>query len=175
MDLNMKNRMVARFKGWELSKKGRKMTEGDMYPHGWVKSHPDYLFFHFSWNWLMPVICKISQDLIDEEGAEQRGFDSKTCQLIMDKWEKISKKIHDELAFYNDDITTVFECVVEFIEWYNNEVIDKETYYGTDGEFGLGNKDKENMIDGFKSFIHKEAKAYGFVFNQEMHDKFKQY
>lgn len=50
--------LIAKFMGWELSPKAHKFLDY-LPPHGYVKAHPDYLQFHSSWNWLMPVVAKI--------------------------------------------------------------------------------------------------------------------
>lgn len=53
------NQKFAKFLGWELSPKGRKKM--DLPPYGFLKVHPNYLRFHYYWNWLMLVVEKVEE------------------------------------------------------------------------------------------------------------------
>lgn len=84
------NKLIAEFMGTTYEQK--KNT------HGMV-------LYAISWDWLMPVVKKISQDLPEYTHIT---------------WEYISDKmIYSELAFATNDISKVFKAVVEFIKWYN--------------------------------------------------------
>jgi len=62
------------------------------------------LAFHSSWDYLMPVVKYISQDLSANE--------------LMDYWGDLTEKtIEDKSAFYNNDIETVYSAVVKFFKW----------------------------------------------------------
>lgn len=61
------------------------------------------LHYHTSWDWLMPVVEKISKSLDIDQLIE--------C----DEW----LNIRDELMTAR--IETVYNAVVEFIKWYNNQ------------------------------------------------------
>jgi hypothetical protein len=77
------------------------------------------LQFHNSWDWLMPVVEKINDTAIDE--------DSKYTVVIMDHrvWVKIEgpqeKTIVDFDGYNTSFIESVWNAVVEFIEWYNTQ------------------------------------------------------
>ena len=74
----------------------------------WGNSLPqsEYLYYHSSWDWLMPVIRKIIKDIgvktIDECTPEEWFQNTRICQMYIG--------IDIELAFY---------YVVEYIKWHN--------------------------------------------------------
>ena len=61
------------------------------------------LKYHYSWDWLMPVIKKCLN--INEEEN--------------DEWEKQYENIDD--TFYQVEIIQTYQAVIEFIKWYNKE------------------------------------------------------
>lgn len=91
------NKLIAEFMGY--------IDNGD--PDGFLIDpdtnydvNVDELKYHYSWDWLMPVVGKITQDetLIGNEYRES---------------------IMDVIPY--GIIEDTFNCVVEFIKWYNNE------------------------------------------------------
>lgn len=67
------------------------------------------LEFNQSWDWLMPVIKKCNQ----VKSPSQHGGWS--------KFDRITSVINPN-HFFNDDISEVWQCVIEFITWYNREL-----------------------------------------------------
>lgn len=102
------NRLIAEFMGYRLDDKFSKAFKGIKL---WTSS-PDFdnplykllegnelkqLYFHSSWDWLMPVVEKIKNISIEQF------------------YEK--KKVMN--ALYDVDINILWQAVVEFIKWYN--------------------------------------------------------
>jgi hypothetical protein len=99
------------------------------YPDAVVEMDTTILKFHFSWDWLMPVIEKI----------ESLGMVIKTLStlIINNKWTKHNKYniiIHDETVegltspqvrvesdYTNNEpkLEVTYKAVVNFIKWYN--------------------------------------------------------
>lgn len=100
------NRIIAEFMGWTL---GHPNPEEKRWKTNWF--NPDgyrhtHLQFDWSWDWLMPVIDKITS---------------------MDKYPRFkdhtSSMIDQEGGIYINPkyIENTYEQVVEFIEWYNKQ------------------------------------------------------
>jgi hypothetical protein len=70
--------------------------------------HPDDMKFHTDWNWLMPVIRKI------EELGNDVLITTNYIQISFDEGEQFI--VIDDL---NIKIDSVYNAVVEFIKWYN--------------------------------------------------------
>ena len=112
--IKQNNILIAKFLGWELSKRGRRF-KNYIPPFGYVKAHPDHLKFHLSWDWLMLVVYKINRVCHDDDSYF------------------ISEKISD-LFFGSDEYSSVLDTiplanledgikvVVEFINYYNENV-----------------------------------------------------
>jgi hypothetical protein len=64
-------------------------------------------YFHDSWDWLMPVVEKISS-ICDEE-FDEYGY-----------YEEHKETIISSLSLING-ITPVYESVISFIKWYNKQ------------------------------------------------------
>lgn len=64
----------------------------------------DTLYFHKSWDWLMPIVEQcVSLDEVYE----------------MNNYEQYNNNIQD--ALWTINIDEVYTAVVKFIKWYNNE------------------------------------------------------
>jgi hypothetical protein len=102
------NELIGRFMGWQ--KLATPATEDS--PQLWWHDNPPLhctkhqgkFYFDVSWDWLMPVVKKI-YDLWENEADEK-------------DWE-----IYKEVLFVivSSSIEFLYECVVKFINWYNNE------------------------------------------------------
>lgn len=95
------NKLIAEFMGWKIRKsRTNGMTKVDTIYGSLL---PYDLLFHNSWDWLMPVVT-----------------------LITEKTKSIYPNIHDSF-FYDSikrnllstNIKSVYNSVVDFIEWYN--------------------------------------------------------
>ena len=91
------NKLIAEFMGLECEEE-RFPKEGNLYWIGgdWVNTWN--MKYHTSWDWLMPVVQKVSS-LCDEP-----------CELDNMKH-----------ALLTGDIESVYDDVVEFIKQYNDE------------------------------------------------------
>lgn len=70
----------------------------------------DELLYHFSWNWLMPVLNKL---------WNLKSFMDFESELSI-KFEEIFNIDFTLCEFFQGDITSIYSRAVEFIEWYND-------------------------------------------------------
>lgn len=119
------NILICDFMGWEKSViTGLGKTELKGYyvfavptnqtMYGRPYSDIERLKFHSSWDWLMPVVEKISEHYdftISSVGLWVCYIDRKDCD-----WE--DKHIGD-MGGHEPVITNAFMAVVQFIKWYN--------------------------------------------------------
>ena len=79
----------------------------------------DELKYHEDWNWLMEVVEKIeSLEIFDRMGRfniNTKNFDENYTSFITDKDEDFIQCEGDT------KIEAVYNAVVEFIKWYNNQ------------------------------------------------------
>jgi len=112
-EFNMKdNKLIAEFMGVKKIDHGWIAIEGRAYAYN-AKIYPNSLQYHKSWTWLMPVVEKI------ESLKHPVSIIELTCEIsntINDPYNKDPIYI-DEPAMTK--IETVYEAVVEFINWYN--------------------------------------------------------
>jgi len=96
------NKLIAEFMGEKVGWQDLPIGTGGYYVE---------VFYHSSWDWLMPVVKKISTifgkwDYEDENRLKAEDI------FYMDN-------MYSE--FINNDIEAVLSRCVEFIKWYNNE------------------------------------------------------
>lgn len=107
------NKLIAEFMGWKL---------GELFE--WPNGGKGYVLetelkYHTSWDWLMPVVEKINK-ICREVGGElsNHSRDQKDLENPLDNprhWKSWS--YHN--ARLSTDIVYVYNGVVEFIKWYN--------------------------------------------------------
>jgi hypothetical protein len=89
------------------------------YPDGSTSKYDDELKYHFSWDWLMPVVEKIEKfrfkDEIDTTDAIQNYAFLRTLQRNQARINRFS------LFTGDTKIDAVWKAVVEFIKWYNRQ------------------------------------------------------
>jgi hypothetical protein len=113
------NKLIAEFMGLptEVFKSGivnyyfREFNSGS-----WYEEHE--LSYNVSWDWLIPVVDKIENTFIDGDKpiiTIQQGL----CEIELWKY--------DEPNYFqgNSKLESTYECVVSFIEWYNNKNIER--------------------------------------------------
>lgn len=66
------------------------------------------LYYHSSWDWLMPVVEKIEQ-------AARVDIYGKACKISQPQW------VVDIAHINESKLTAVWICVVEFIQYINNK------------------------------------------------------
>ena len=111
MDVEIGNKLIAEFMGGKYRKGNKKQFTEERYFD--LKNKGYYylvseLQYHTSWDWLMHVVEKIESLGYDFEFKKQGKFTNVRFKGIID---------------YNckryDNITAIYNAVVEFIKWYN--------------------------------------------------------
>jgi len=99
------NKLIAEFMGWKCSNNEDRWTQPD---HSKVTG----LYFHGSWDWLIPVVEKI------ENLREIRDFviSSVGCSILSHGFKSFIS--YDEC---DSKISAVYKSVVEFIKWHNSQ------------------------------------------------------
>ena len=122
MNIEENNKLIAEFMGWSFSKSGKTARIGK--GKGTSAYRLKDLHFSTSYDWLMPVVEKIED--IQQMGCQayvyiapfnvevycsgnhERGLSQLNYQL---RGRKFAGK---------DKIDAVCDCVIQFINWYNN-------------------------------------------------------
>lgn len=114
------NKLIAEFMGIETDENGmyRYTTSVDDY------ATDDLSYFEYSWDWLMPVVEKINNTCSDKYGNH---YDFQ----IGNGYVWVDPHIGDRIFFSSNDInhkdepmrSKVYRGVVEFIEWYNKNIV----------------------------------------------------
>jgi hypothetical protein len=108
------NRMIAEFMGYELVDKEWDLyktpecmydirdTAGDLN----MKPAVSEMCFHTSWDWLMPVVEKISED-----------FKNNNNFYLYNQY--ILETNGEDFLIFRLSLKDLYNAVVQFIEWYN--------------------------------------------------------
>jgi hypothetical protein len=88
------NKLIAEFMGLNLTANGTK-CENPKHNDGTISP----IQFHSSWDWLMPVICKINNTPIEKH------------ELKTDIWDNL----------FEINIGLTYRCVVNLIKWHNEK------------------------------------------------------
>lgn len=102
------NKLIAIFDGWKFKpmKNGKIMVSGSVYfadtPEAVDIFCGEKLQYHTSWDWLMPVYKKLTDEI---DKLELRNYNP--SQIIM------------EDCLLDADISGVYENLVDSIHWYN--------------------------------------------------------
>lgn len=117
------NELIAIFMGW------RPTIDGD----GWYEPNlafRDTLLFYESWDWLMPVVEKISKITFKWETKHESGTDSyylRTFGMLDEETGRVMVRINNcALHTAPTLIEATYKAVVEFIKWYNENKPDNE-------------------------------------------------
>lgn len=115
------NKLIAIFDGWKftpLEDQGLIMVSGSCYfkdtPDEVDKFCSEKLKYHTSWYWLMPVVEKIEREHTDFELT----IYSASCYIS--KWNPDKKKYESFISGVGKKIDAVYDAVIQFITWYNN-------------------------------------------------------
>ena len=124
MDIKESNKLIAEFMEIELFNHSLFGLMSNEEEHVGEEGQPMPLSYHFSWDWLMPVVETI-QSLNETNESFGALIDISTTHI------KISTSIGSKNFNYVDskpqkdwkpfDIKRVYKAVVEFIKWYNNQ------------------------------------------------------
>lgn len=140
MNTTESNKLIAEFMGLNKTKEGKFIVENEndynteIYSHyretneyltiesGIIRIHfePYQLYYHFDWNWLMPVVEKIEEtDVFPEtENAINVTIGATSYCVIKDSYGEKVEITTSEIT----KIKTVYKAVIEFIKWYNETV-----------------------------------------------------
>lgn len=118
-----KNRMIAEFMGGLTKDKMESLTKNEI----WIPKYGVCMLYngspamkyHTSWEWLMPVV-----DKIEDLGCKFDMFPSKTKKkyyiATLMTYVNNTFKLNKSFAATGDTrIQPVYDVVVQFIEWYN--------------------------------------------------------
>lgn len=117
------NKLIANFMGLEtkVNSRGSLCTVPD------EDLQFDYIAYHSSWDWLMPVVEKISKIPIPDRPVIFNGEDTfydtyfpRTFGMMNSETNEYLVRINTFALHYSKSlITATYEAVVEFIKWYN--------------------------------------------------------
>ncbi len=117
------NKLIAEFMGykWErpISKKTHKQEVCDrmfINENDYI-THYNQLKYHSSWDWLMPVVLKISKDYCLDFELIIYGS---SCHI------KSLDKKYPSFMGTGICIEAVYECIIEFIKWHNQQKVFKQ-------------------------------------------------
>lgn len=119
-----KNELLANFLGWTKQDNMWIRWYGEWFDdHGNRRTDKtrEVLLFDSDWNWLMPVVEKI-----ERLGHTIVEIGWKHCRITPILYDKKSDSMQWEPMIEilgQDKLTATYKAVVEFIEWYNNQII----------------------------------------------------
>lgn len=107
------NELIAEFMGLEKNHRAEYFIQDYPHIHASCFAELKYLRYHESWDWLMPVVEKIS-----------KNYDVSICYFDADCACYINKQSIEgfEICSYGNfepSILNAYKAVVEFIKWYN--------------------------------------------------------
>lgn len=83
------------------------------------------LIFHSSWNWMMPVVEKISKIKClwdNEQAGETDTYYPRTFGMLNTETKRPMVRLNSNCVFEADTlIEATWLAVVDFIQWYNNQ------------------------------------------------------
>jgi len=124
------NKLIAEFMGYEIPKQTHKLD--------WIyyKGVLQNMLFHYSWDWLIPVVGKIESIYDKHHGHFGVHISSNTCSIQgTNLWKSLEMEVDNNESItrpygyvYCSDSNVIFDTkiestwynVVEFIKWYNN-------------------------------------------------------
>lgn len=112
------NKLIAEFMGFLK-------PYGDVYQCCFnninITTNGEYIRFHKSWDWLMPVVEKI-------ENLKSPVYIHSNCCTIYEKVNFNTDKGDLFIESYNDNkLLAVYDTVIKYIKWYNNKNMKKQT------------------------------------------------
>jgi len=109
------NKLIAEFMGYEIREKGGKLDKYIVwfFPLLNEEKQPNTLFFHTSWDWLMPVVEKI----------ESFEHIEHTVNIVYHSCDIEDYSLPGNGIAVNETAKTkkeaTYNAVVRFIKWYN--------------------------------------------------------
>lgn len=116
--MNDKNKengiLIALFMGAEYVNDAPEDFPNGYYMDKNLPLEPEDWFFHSHWDWLMPVVEKI-ETIVDTFVIETTTYENKDKDYVV-HCSKINR-----LVSHTSKIEVVYNAVINFIKWYNNE------------------------------------------------------
>lgn len=80
------------------------------------------LRYHSLWDWLMPVVQKVTKLIQDKQYIPIGKYQEYKEQY--DIYEEQWRKLFDYRAynFFKADIESIYKAIISFIEWYNHNI-----------------------------------------------------
>ena len=118
--------LIAKFLGWEVYPDGETLKVPNLYPiynidddenTGWISENYKNLDFHTRWDWLMPVIEKISrQELKYRNSEETYNPYPRTFGMINDEGKFMFRFNVDQLFIEEQLIDAAYQAVIYFLK-----------------------------------------------------------
>jgi hypothetical protein len=115
------NKLIAEFDGWtfenrdEFNRPSKLLFARKATPYTILLL--ENLEYHSSWDWLMPVVEKLHEGVGWMDGGADVTIHYKNCHI-----EYMDEDVeYDESAQGETKIEAVWQAVVQFIQWYNNQ------------------------------------------------------
>lgn len=105
------NKLIAEFMGIDfITKNSRYRVTGNDF------TEPHNSRFHSSWDWLMPVVEKITNILKEKQHVP-------IGSLEYDKYDQQWKRLfnYQSYNFFQADIIPIYNAMLDFIKWYNSQ------------------------------------------------------
>ena len=118
------NKLIARFmkcKEWPETHKGYVCKFGNIYSNF---NTLQQLKFHYSWDWLMPVVDKIESIIFNKDNSFNVTIGSTNFCVIQDSNGEVYESIED---YRESKLLTAYVAVTEFIKWYNKQIEENES------------------------------------------------
>jgi hypothetical protein len=146
------NKLIAIFMGW-IKELHQVEWKSHYYPPNHLKGdalsdwinrvRADGMKFHSSWEWLMPVMEKISKYVI--EGYPPFNSDQFVrVEIVPNGYVKISDlrdtPITTNVSVEGGLLNATFKAAVKFVEWHNKNVEAKNVQPGDEVKCGVGKK-----------------------------------
>lgn len=126
------NELIAEFHGWTHVPTPKGKGKGIWNFTAWNKAafNSECFLYHKSWDWLMPVVEKISKITFKWETKHESGTDSyylRTFGMLDEETGRVMVRINNcALHTAPTLIEATYKAVVEFIKWYNENKPDNE-------------------------------------------------
>ena len=135
------NVLIAEFMGWKvvtgdkiklpyknhyfginpITKRIYNSVNSEDYNECWTKVAL-YVKYNSSWDWLMPVVQKVTKLIQDKQYIPIGKYQEYKEQY--DIYEEQWRKLFDYQAynFFKADIESIYKAMISFIEWYNHNI-----------------------------------------------------
>lgn len=120
--------LIADFLGWEKSQKLNTYRVPNLYPifnindeenTGWIEEKVSKLEFHTRWDWVMPVVEKISKTKIGDGIKTVDYAYPRTFGMINDETGNLMVRFNSFQVFESEKlIDATYLAVVDFLKWY---------------------------------------------------------